>query len=332
MKTKNKVKISIIVPVFRTEAFLRRCVDSILSQTFRDWELLLIDDGSDDGAPAICDEYTTADSRIRVIHKPNGGLSSARNTGLDDARGEYVTFIDSDDFVAPEFLETLLMLAESYGADVSRVDYREVYSRTPKPDERHPEELVFTGSQVEKAFLYLNVDSVCVSLYKREMLGDLRFPLGKTSEDIPFNFTVFRKAKKVVYLPRVLYYYYHNPNSISNGSLDQNKLNYLFFREEIYRYYEGTDDKALSGKAEALYARAAMGLQARMALFGISPELEESKCLQRFKSVFHEHKNAFYRDKSVPVSRKLLAVLVIHFYPVAKLLRCFFRIGRFFTK
>ena len=97
--------LSVIVPVYNTEKYLRRCIDSILSQTFTDFELLLIDDGSTDASPAICDEYVNADSRVRVFHKPNGGVSSARNLGLDNANGEWVTFIDSDDYVTPSLLE-----------------------------------------------------------------------------------------------------------------------------------------------------------------------------------------------------------------------------------
>ncbi len=325
MRARNDVKISIIVPVYRTEAYLRNCVDSILSQSFRDWELLLIDDGSDDGAPAICDEYAASDPRIRVIHKSNGGLSSARNAGLDTACGEYVAFIDSDDFVAPEFLETLLALCESCGADVSRVDYREVFSQDPKPDDSHPEKQVFTGSQVEKAFLELNVNSVCVSLYNRAMVGDLRFPEGKTSEDIPFNFQVFRRAKTLAYLPRALYYYYHNPDSISNGPLDRNMINYLKFREEIYHYYVSTENSMLCREAETLYARAAMGLQARMALYGISQEMDEKACRRQFGGIFRQHRGAFYRDNNTPLSRKILAFLVFRLYPMAKCLRRFIK-------
>ena len=104
--------ISVIVPIYKVEKYLRRCVDSILNQSYTDFELLLIDDGSPDGCPQICDEYAQQDTRVRVFHKPNGGLSDARNYGLDRMKGEYVSFIDSDDYVGPDYLTVLVELAK----------------------------------------------------------------------------------------------------------------------------------------------------------------------------------------------------------------------------
>ena len=115
--------ISIIVPVYKTEAYLEKCVDSILAQTFRDFELLLIDDGSPDNCPALCEEAAARDPRIRVIHQKNAGLSAARNTGVEAARGEWIGFVDSDDSIAPEMYETLLTYARRDGAQIAVCDY-----------------------------------------------------------------------------------------------------------------------------------------------------------------------------------------------------------------
>ena len=115
--------ISIIVPVYKTEAYLEKCVDSILAQTFRDFELLLIDDGSPDNCPALCEEAAARDPRIRVIHQKNAGLSAARNTGVEAARGEWIGFVDSDDSIAPEMYETLLTYAQRDGAQIAVCDY-----------------------------------------------------------------------------------------------------------------------------------------------------------------------------------------------------------------
>ena len=111
--------VSIIVPVYKVEPYIKECLDSILEQTYKDFELILVDDGSPDQCPAICDAYALADDRIRVIHKENGGLSDARNAGIDAAQGEFLTFIDSDDMVAPEFLESLYALLVQYRADIA---------------------------------------------------------------------------------------------------------------------------------------------------------------------------------------------------------------------
>ena len=119
-------KVSVIVPVYRAESFLRRCVESVQSQSFHDWELLLIDDGSPDGSGALCDALAGADARIRVFHKSNGGVSSARNVGLDAAKGQYIAFLDSDDWFLPGFLETLVTLAEQSGADSAGCAHRNV--------------------------------------------------------------------------------------------------------------------------------------------------------------------------------------------------------------
>ena len=116
--------VSIIVPVYNTERFLNRCIDSVLAQTYSDWELLLVDDGSTDSSGSICDEYATQDSRIRVFHKENGGVSSARNLGLDYARGEWITFVDSDDYIAPDMIEKLYETQKRNNADITVCGYR----------------------------------------------------------------------------------------------------------------------------------------------------------------------------------------------------------------
>lgn len=115
----NSPKLSIIVPVFRVEQFLNKCVDSILNQTYRNLEVILVDDGSTDNCPRICDEYSQADPRVRVIHKKNGGLCSARNAGLDIATGEYVTFVDSDDWIEPDAYAEMIRISLDYRADIT---------------------------------------------------------------------------------------------------------------------------------------------------------------------------------------------------------------------
>jgi len=120
--------ISIIVPVYKVEQYLHRCVDSILSQTYDNFELILIDDGSPDGCPAICDEYTKNDSRVHVIHQVNQGLAEVRNVGVKQAHGEYIAFIDSDDFVSPNYIETLYSGVVDYDADISICSFSKVRS------------------------------------------------------------------------------------------------------------------------------------------------------------------------------------------------------------
>ena len=125
----NIPKISVIIPVYNTEKYLRRCIDSVLAQTYQDFELLLIDDGSKDSSGAICDEYASQDTRVRVFHKENGGVSSARNLGLDHARGEWITFVDADDWMADDMLQQMLDTADAEGADVVLADLAFSFSK-----------------------------------------------------------------------------------------------------------------------------------------------------------------------------------------------------------
>lgn len=316
----DKELITVIVPVYNTELYLKRCVNSILNQTYKCLEILLVDDGSPDNSGLLCDEYAEKDERIKVIHKKNGGLSSARNAGIERASGKYISFIDSDDFIDKDMIERLYSVLNKYGADMSMVKYLEV-TTDDTIEQKKEKEIVYVGKQVEYAFLNLKVDSVCVGLYRRDLIGDLRFIEGKTSEDIPFNFLIFQKAEKFVYIPEKRYYYYYNPKSISNGKLDTNMLNYLEFRKEIYQYYSEKTDKQLKQMSSALYARAAMGLQARMALYGVDSDLNETQCIREFKKVFSENKAPFFLEKTIPLSRKITAIIVFYFYGIVKILR-----------
>ena len=315
------VLISVIVPVFRTEKYIERCLKSILAQTYPDIEIVIVDDGTDDNSGVIADRYAENDPRIKVVHKKNGGLSSARNKGLEAAAGTLISFVDSDDFIAPDFLETLYTNLTKNNCDLAKVEYEEVTFDEPQDRKATGDIKVYEDTMVEKAFLDLNIDSCCDILYKRELIGDTRFPEGKTSEDIPFNFEIFRKAGKFVNIPVVKYFYYHNPESISNGPLDKNMLNYVAFRKAIYEHYLSGGTEEMMTKAESSYARALMGLTARMCLYGFKPEIDEKSQRAEFKSEFVQHKHCFYNDKSIPLSRKILAVGVFNFYPVTRLFR-----------
>lgn len=313
--------ISVIVPVFRTEKYIERCLKSILAQTYTDIEIIVVDDGTDDRSGEMADEFARNEPKIKVIHKQNGGLSSARNRGIEEASGSLISFVDSDDFIAPDFLEILYSNLKNNRCDLSKVLYEEVTFDEPQERKATGDTKVYSGPEVEKAFLDLSIDSACDILYKRSLIGDTRFPEGKTSEDIPFNFEIFRKAGKFVNIPIVKYFYYHNPESISNGPLDKNMLNYVAFRKMIYEHYKAGSDAELELKSESLYARSLMGLTARMCLYGAKPEIDEKSQRAAFKSEFKEHKRSYYNDKDIPFSRKVLAVGVFNFYPVTRLFR-----------
>ena len=316
--------ISVIVPVYRVERYLERCVQSILNQTYKNIEIILVDDGSPDNCPAICDRLAGLHSNIRVIHKVNGGLSSARNAGIDASSGSYISFIDSDDFVDSDFIERLYTLIKKYNADLAMLAYQEVTQDKEINRICAEIESVYRNEEVEEAFLKLKVDSVCVGLYSKSAIGDIRFIVGKTSEDIPFNFDIFRQIKTFVYAPEKRYFYFYNIESISNGPLDKNMLNYLEFREDIFEFYKDKDLK-LKALSESLYARAAFGLQTRMALYGVSSQMNEKECRKNLTSIFKRHQTAFFAANNIPFTRKCAAVGTFYFYGLMKVLGRVFR-------
>lgn len=210
-------KISVIVPVYNVEKYLNRCIDSILAQTFTDFELILVDDGSPDNCGKICDEYAEKDERIHVIHKENGGLSDARNVGIDWAfaksNSEWITFIDSDDWIHPRYLETLYDAVKSTGCEISICAYEETTGGNPEVDESQLEaEIVNT----EDFFCEHNVNAVIAvcKLYKKEDFKDIRYPVGKLHEDEYTTYKILFKYEKIAFANQPLYYYYTNSESI----------------------------------------------------------------------------------------------------------------------
>ena len=184
-------KISVIVPVYKVEKYLHECVDSILTQTFPDFELILVDDGSPDNCGKICDEYAEKDSRVRVIHQENQGLSGARNSGMDVARGEYIAFVDSDDRVDIRYLE-LLLAAVKDGADVAVCRHKEFTDGDSLPDWEGNASIQSYGAVESLVLLYdgsprMPVNAWC-KLFRRGRINDTRFPVGRLHED-PFVFS-----------------------------------------------------------------------------------------------------------------------------------------------
>ncbi|MBR6171949.1 MAG: glycosyltransferase family 2 protein [Eubacterium sp.] len=188
--------ITIIVPVYKTEQYLRRCVDSIIEQSYTNIEILLVDDGSPDSCPKICDEYASKDKRIIVLHKENGGLSSARNAGLDNCHGKYVAFVDSDDFVHQRYIEFLFQAVKLSNSEMSMCDLEYTYLRNDKMKKRT---VMFSNdimSDKEAALGYLKNDGQkyicpCNKLYSIDLFDNLRFPIGKLSEDAYVQYKFF---------------------------------------------------------------------------------------------------------------------------------------------
>lgn len=214
--------ISVIVPVFNVEKYINQCIDSILNQTYHDIEIILVDDGSTDSSGKICDEYQKKDNRIIVIHKSNGGLSSARNAGVEIATGEYISFIDSDDWVENDFLESLYNCCIMYQAEIAvcRIQKRVEENQETQEYENFTE--CWSGrlaveNRVLKEKIYCIQTSVWNKLYSREIIKDMSFPEGKYYEDIVYSTQAMLNSERVAYTNDALYNYRQDrPGSIMN--------------------------------------------------------------------------------------------------------------------
>lgn len=234
------VLISIIVPVYNAESYLARSVDSILAQTYPNLEIILVDDGARDNSGAICDEYARKDSRIRVIHKENGGLSSARNAGIDIATGEYLGFVDSDDWIEPETYGLFLELAKKYDAKMVCGGRYDVDSGTMErtvglcPEK---EEVISGIEMLGRVFLWDHCDSSsCDKMFHRSLYRDLRYPLGVVCEDVALFPYVAERAERVVMCNRPLYNYYHHGGTISTAGISAKTFHFAQHTAEIYPY------------------------------------------------------------------------------------------------
>lgn len=235
-------QISIIVPIYNVEKYLDKCVMSILGQTFKNFELILIDDGSQDSSGAICDSYLKKDSRIKVIHKKNGGLSSARNEGLKIAKSKYVAFIDSDDWIENNMYEKLYNIAEQNDADIVQCKYVKADDENVKKDIQADGNINFISNieALENLYNERYIETVVTwnKIYKRLLFENIQFPEGKIHED---EFTVYKilyKAKKIALLDEGLYYYRQNPNSIMNREFNIRRLDILEALNERGKFFE----------------------------------------------------------------------------------------------
>lgn len=219
--------ITVIVPCYKVEPYLPTCIDSILRQTYRHLEVLLVDDGSPDNSGRICDDYAKKDTRITVIHKENGGLSDARNVAIDQAKGEWITFIDSDDFVADDYVETLYGLAIDFGCDCSVCRFR-TFKEGSKPVNRHvsPIKEMFTPMKaVEQMFYQEKFDNNAhAKLYHRRLFeSGIRYPKGLVFEDLATTYKLLLQSHGVAYTDAELYYYLLRADSIE-GSYSAKKV------------------------------------------------------------------------------------------------------------
>ena len=235
--------VSIIVPIYKVEPYLRRCLDSIVNQTYTNLEIILVDDGSPDGCPQICDEYAANDNRIIVIHKENGGLSDARNTGLDVCKGEYISFVDSDDWTTPTYIEHLLKAIKDNNAEIAVCNYTTTKQNCTinTLNTSIPEYEILTPTLAVKKLWskdYVTFVTAWGKLYKKSLFTGIYFPKGKIHEDKYTTYKLLYQSNKTVFLKELHYFYFQRNDSItaktSSSSiriLEAQIERYFFFKE-----------------------------------------------------------------------------------------------------
>ena len=240
----DEALISVIVPVYNVEEYVKRCVDSILAQTYTSLEVILVDDGATDDSGKICDEYAGNDTRVRVVHKRNGGLSDARNAGMQTARGEYYAFIDGDDYVAPDYIAYLYQLLNRNQAQISICGYRKVYGKDSNMEDSVNEAadsvMVYDSREALFHLLYQRgmISSAWGRLFQADLFHEIWFPKGKLHEDVAVVYKLFDAADKIVCGSAEKYYYFQRDDSIINVAFNRRRMDYIIFTDACIQYME----------------------------------------------------------------------------------------------
>ena len=244
LKENKKQKISIIIPIYKVEKYLNKCVQSVVNQTYKNLEIFLVDDGSPDNCPKMCDDWAEKDSRIQVIHKKNGGLSDARNFGIEKATGDYIMFLDSDDYIHEEICKTLLNLITKYDAEISMCDACDVNENEQKiicnnKTTTEINEQVFNKDELIKMLLNRDIKyfmTAWAKLYKTELFKTLRYDVGKIHEDEFILHKLINQTNKLAYVNLPYYYYLQREGSIMQSKKEKSYIDTLEAFEQRFKF------------------------------------------------------------------------------------------------
>ena len=313
-------KVSVIIPVYNVEAYLKRCLDSVLGQTYENLQILLIDDGSTDNSGRICEEYIYRSDKIEVIHKSNGGLSDARNCGLDRAEGDYITFIDSDDFIDSDYIAVLVSLIEKYQADISVVGYKSVKTDgVGQTGGGNGQVYEYGPKEALQDLLYQKrlSTSACAKLYCSELFQKIRFPKGELYEDVNTIYKAFLASEKVVYLDCVKYYYYIRRDSIVHSGFNPKKIDYVNHCQEVAGAVKKIYPDLLPA-AISRYVWANIHVWVNIDKPGSYPEI-----YKKVKNNIYKYRAAVLRDKNVNKKNKMIIAVTYLGWRITRGVYCF---------
>lgn len=295
------MKISVIVPIYNVEKYLSRCIDSIISQSYNNLQIILVDDGSPDDCGRICDIYAAQDARIQVIHKKNGGLSDARNAGLELANGEWISFVDSDDWIEPDMYSRLLQNAEKYGAQISVGGVNDEVIQNGvikilKSTFDGVEEIECQGPVEAMRRHLLGSWAAWDKIYRREIFTGIRFPVGEINEDEPIMLELLSRCTRIVYTNKVYYHYIQRAESITTSSFSEKKLAWpkhcrdnLAFVQERYPQLELA--------AAARYRKSILWVLREIVLSGKDYSAQRRELLKQLREYYGLFKRAVFESR-----------------------------------
>ena len=303
--------VSIVVPVYNVELYLDKCIDSIVNQTYKNIEIILVDDGSNDSSGIKCDDWAKEDNRIKVIHKVNGGLSDARNVGIEYAKGKYITFIDSDDFIAKEYIEILLKHIVETNSDISICNplyyYEEKNKKIVGKYKIKNDFIIGNGVEMTTKLMYQKYfdTSAWGKLYKTNLFtkNKIYYPKGKLYEDLATTYKVFLKANNIVFINKNLYYYRQRKSSIMGSKFNIKEMDYITNAETII-----TDLKKINPKLEK--AAISRFISANFAIYRKIPNDKKfQKEVEQIKENIIKYRKIVLFDKNSRLKNKIAIVI-----------------------
>lgn len=305
----KKRLISVIIPVYNVEDFLPRCIDSAIKQTYENLEIFLVDDGSTDASGRICDEYKKKDNRIKVIHKRNGGLSDARNVAIDSMKGDYVFFLDSDDYMSEETISLLYKCMIDNEADIVTTQYIEFSGEDYIESDRaivSKDCITLSNKDALENLMYQKdcKTSAWGKLYKASLFDNIRYPKGKICEDLPTTYLLFAKASKICLGIGKLYYYNQRQGSIINSSFNTARMDALGFAEEETEFIKNNFEDILNS---AICREFLEAIYILIKLYGCSGKYKRE--YKKVKESLKKNRGVVLFDRKAPMQYRLCAMM-----------------------
>ena len=312
--------ISLVVPVYNVEKYLDKCMDSVLAQTYDNFEVILVDDGSTDNSGKMCDEYAERDSRVTVYHKPNGGLSDARNFGVEHCNADLVSFVDSDDYITCDYLQYLYSLRTEYNGEIVYAQKRLVTEKTDvKKILESEKKVVVKKLTIGDALcdICLNAASACARLYNKDILLKHPFPVGKLYEDLATTYKLVAECRSIVCSTKIIYFYLSRSGSIRYSKMDENQFHIFASAEEVYGFVKKYYPEVVPA-AEVKIAAAAVQLLTTTSIF--KEEKNSKNYFYRIQKYVKQHISSVYRSQKPFYFKLSCFVVMLGYYPSKLLL------------